>query len=85
MRPELFRTLILLLQSVKKGITGPSRPSQKYLQNDVYVRILETARPVEELCYKPEGRGFDSRLCHYIVSTYVILPTAVWPWGGLSL
>jgi hypothetical protein len=23
------------------------------------------AQLVEALCYKPEGRGFDSRWCHY--------------------
>jgi len=23
---------------------------------------------VEALCYKPEGRGFDSRWCHWIFS-----------------
>jgi hypothetical protein len=26
------------------------------------------AQLVEALCYKPEGRGFDSRWCHYNVS-----------------
>jgi hypothetical protein len=29
---------------------------------------------VEELCYKPEGRCFDSRLRHRMLSIYLILP-----------
>ena len=39
--------------------------SEKY----VLVHILEAmAQLVEALCYKPEGRGFDSRWCHWIFS-----------------
>jgi hypothetical protein len=26
--------------------------------------MVKVAQFVEELCYKPEGHGFDSRLCH---------------------
>jgi hypothetical protein len=30
---------------------------------------------IEALSYKPEGRGFDSRCCHWIFSlTYSFLP-----------
>jgi hypothetical protein len=36
---------------------------------------------VEALCYKLEGRRFKSRI-RWIFS---ILPTALWPWGRLSL
>ena len=38
---------------------------------------------VEVLCYKPEGRWFDSRWCHWKFLIDIILP--VWPWGRLSL
>jgi hypothetical protein len=34
----------------------------------------------ESLRYKPVGRGFDSRWCHWNFSV-TILPVAIWPWG----
>ena len=32
---------------------------------------------VEALRYKPEGRGFDSRWCHWIFFIDIILPAAL--------
>jgi hypothetical protein len=39
---------------------------------------------VKVLCYKSEGRWFDSRWCHWNFPLK-ILPITLWTWGRLSL
>jgi hypothetical protein len=36
---------------------------------------------VKVLCYKSEGRWFDSRWCHWNYSIDIILPIALWSCG----
>jgi hypothetical protein len=44
-----------------------------------------TLQLVEALCYKPEGRGFESRWSDRIFSVCLILSAALRPWGRLGL
>jgi hypothetical protein len=39
---------------------------------------------VKALRYKPAGRGFDSRWCHWNFSVTILLVT-LWSWSRLSL
>jgi hypothetical protein len=43
------------------------------------------AHLVEALRYKPEGRGFDSRWCHWNFSWHIIFQATLWPCGRISL
>jgi len=38
----------------------------------------------EALHYKPEGRGFDSRRCHWKFFIGIILPAALWSWDRIG-
>jgi len=40
---------------------------------------------VGALRYKPEGRGFDSRVVSLTFFIVIVLPAALWPWNRLSL
>jgi len=40
---------------------------------------------IKVLCYKSEGRWFDSSWCQWIFHWHKILPIALWFWGRLGL
>ena len=42
------------------------------------------AQLVEALCYKSEGRGFDSRWCHWIFSDRTMAPRSTQPLTEMS-
>ena len=56
--------------------------SHPVVQCSMHMRVCEgtpVTQLVEALRHKPEGRGFDSRLCHCIFFIDIILPAALWP------
>ena len=83
----MFKKELLVLRA--------EQPSIKLYKHRILVRLeikpqlplKEGARGgvvVKELRYKPAGRGFDSRWCHWNFSV-TILPVALWSWGRLNL
>jgi hypothetical protein len=48
-----------------------------FLQYVMFLAGVHGVVVVEALRYKPEGRGFDSRWCHWIVFVDIILLVAL--------
>jgi hypothetical protein len=65
----------------RRGQTSMAEDVLHFTQEDETC-LLHGARgsvPVKALCYKPEGRGFDTRWGEWIFSIYRILPAALVP------
>jgi hypothetical protein len=50
-----------------RGLRRPRREVECQYSSSAKVKITGgvPVLPLEALCYKQEGRGFDSRLCHW--------------------
>jgi len=63
-----------------------------WVLDSTWIEVLETAfctsrghavaQLIEELCYKPEGRGFDSPMLSLEFFIVTILLAALCPWGS---
>jgi len=84
-RLEEEKQKFLSLPSIETKSPGPSSPQPIWKELQVYNVTIDTdafrghavAQMVQALRYKSEGRGFDSRWCHWIS----FLPAALWSWG----
>jgi hypothetical protein len=88
----LFREIIVYSENHRKFINIFCEQNSEYFNvksGDMYMgtSVLwghAVALLVKALCYKLEGRRFESRI-RWIFSIYLVLAAALWPWGRLSL
>jgi len=74
---QFFRTHLSHTQCTQANC--PANLNRKYIHIPIINFITRLLRSTP-LRYRLEGRGFDSRLCHWNFSL-TILPAALWPWG----
>ena len=55
--------------------------SVHHQESNAVCRVQAVAQLVKALCYKPEGRGFDSLMISLEFFIDIIFPAALWPWG----
>jgi hypothetical protein len=72
-RPVFMQPERSLLYSRQHAIRRHSKP---WIQ---YIKGVRGSVVVKALCYKPEGRGFETRWGEWFLSSYLILPAAPGP------
>jgi hypothetical protein len=78
----------LIIGSHSELVKCSLQPHIQFLQDQCatgYIKYWVVEQLVEAPCYKPEGRGFAYWWVHWIFLFYLIIPTALWLWGRLSL